>query len=279
MILVTGASGCLGSKVADLLDDVWAPDRSELDLERPADVFRTLIRMRPKVIFHAGAWTDVDACETNPQRAHVVNWVSTRAIASAAIRLDAILVYISTDYVFGGEKDLYNENDEPNPVNVYGRTKLLGEREALRVPQSYVVRTSWVFGPGGKTLLSRFLDYGAQGKPLTLITDQVSRPTYVMHLASLVLDFARGRLPFGVYHLAGSADVTYADFVKRGLELAGIKTDLRLVRSSELNRPAKRPLRSSLSSELYEALTGKRVPGWEETLEEYVEWWINSKGK
>jgi len=110
-----------------------------------------------------------------------------------------------------------------------------------------------------------------------VLKDQVSRPTYAPYLASLLMDFVRARLPFGIYHLAGATDANYLDFVSRGLELAGIKAELKPVSSSELERPARRPLRSSLSSEAYFAFTGKAVPGWEETIEEYVEWWKVSK--
>jgi len=277
MILVTGATGCLGRLVAELIDGVWAPARQDLDMERPEDLVRIICRKKPRVIVHAGAWTDVDGCEREPDRAFRVNWLATRAIASAAIKCEATLIYISTDYVFDGSKPIYYEHDEPNPVNVYGKTKLWGEREALRVPESYVVRTSWVFGPGGRSFLSAFLDMAAAGKPLTVINDQVSRPTYAPHLASLLMDFVRARLPFGIYHLAGATDATYLDFVSRGLEIAGLKAELRPVSSSELRRPARRPSRSSLSSEAYAVFTGKAIPPWEETIEEYVEWWRASR--
>lgn len=279
MILVTGASGCLGRLVADLLDGVWAPDRAELDMMRPDTIYKVICKRKPRTIVHTGAWTDVDGCEKEPEKAFTVNWLATRAIASAAIKCNATLLYISTDYVFDGAKPIYSEHDEPNPLNVYGKTKLWGEREVLRVSESYVVRTSWVFGPGGRSFLSRFLDIAASGKPLTAITDQVSRPTYAPHLASLLLDFVGERLPFGIYHLAGATDATYLDFISRGLEIAGLRANLMAVPSSRLKRPAVRPARSSLSSEAYAIFTGKNLPGWEETLEEYVERWKISKEK
>ncbi len=277
MILLTGASGCLGRLLADLLEGVWAPSRQEMDMTRPDEICKAICRKRPRAIVHAGAWTDVDGCEADPDRAFAINWLATKAVASAAIKCEAILIYISTDYVFDGAKPIYSEHDEPNPLNVYGKTKLWGEKEVLRVPTGYVVRTSWVFGPGGKSFLSRFLDIAAAGKPLTAIADQVSRPTYAPHLASLLLDFARARLPFGLYHLAGATDATYLDFVTRGLDLAGLKADVMAVSSSEMARPARRPARSSLSSWAYTALSGKGIPGWEETLKEYVEWWKASR--
>ncbi|MGC8894213.1 MAG: dTDP-4-dehydrorhamnose reductase [candidate division WOR-3 bacterium] len=279
MILLTGASGCLGRLLVDLLDGVWAPSKQDLDLSRPDDLCRTICMKRPRTIIHAGAWTDVDGCEREPERAFVINWMATRAIASAAIKCEATLIYISTDYVFDGARPIYSEHDDPNPLNTYGKTKLWGEREALRVPRGYVVRTSWVFGPGGRSFLSRFLDMAAAGKSLFAITDQVSRPTYAPRLASLLTDFARARLPFGLYHLAGATDATYMDFVTKGLEIAGLRADVRAVSSQELQRPAKRPPRSSLSSETYKTFTGKEIPGWQETLEEYVEWWKASKEK
>ncbi len=279
MILVTGSSGCLGNLLVDLLEGVWAPCRNEMDMTRPNEVCKAVCKRKPKTIIHAGAWTDVDACEADPERAFTVNWLATRALASAAIKCEATLIYISTDYVFDGTKPIYSEHDEPNPLNVYGKSKLLGEKEALRVPAGYVIRTSWVFGPGGRNFLSRFLDMAASGKTLSAITDQVSRPTYAPHLASLLLDFARMRLPFGLYHLAGATDATYLNFVTRGLELAGLKADIRAVSLSEMARPARRPSRSSLSSWTYTTLTGKAIPGWEETLEEYVEWWKASREK
>jgi len=217
--------------------------------------------------------TDVDACQMDPERAARVNWLGTRAIASAAGELGIPLAYLSTDYVFDGRKNLYTESDRPDPVNAYGMTKLMGEREVLRVRGSFVIRTSWVFGPGGRNFLSGFLDQASEGKPLFAIVDQVSCPTYAPWLARELATLVERPIPSGLYHLAGQVGVSYFDFVKKGLELAGLRAELAPCERSELKRPAPRPAMSCLCSWAYGQVTGRAIPGWEQTLKEYVSWW------
>ena len=272
MIMITGASGCVGSQLRGLLSDVWAPTRQELDLNRPDKVMDAVLSAEPDLIFHLAAMTDVDACQRRKDEAARINWLSTRAIAHAAARLDAVLVYLSTDYVFptGGP---FREYHQPDPVNFYGLSKLMGEREALRWRKSYVIRTSWVFGPGGKGFLSRFLDEASNNGRLLAVADQVSKPTYAPELAGLLAGLVDARLPFGLYHLAGETEATYFEFARLGVELAGLEAEVVPVSSDDLNRPAPRPGRSSLDSWTWKTLAGSSLSGWQKTLEEFVSWW------
>ncbi len=271
MILLTGGTGCLGRALRPLLgSDLWAPTRAELDLERVSEIEPKVLERAPEAIVHLAAWTDVDGCEREPERARRVNWLATKALASAAVKLNALFLYISTDYVFDGVKGEYREHDEPNPVQVYGLTKLWGEREALRVPRSYAIRVSWVFGPGGKSFLSKFHLLAKEGKPVKAIADQSSAPTYAPFLAQELLVFLEEGLPYGLWHLAGSEEASYYQFVREGMRALGLGEPEPIL-ASQVRRPARRPRRSFLISQAYKDFTGREVPGWREGLRHFLE--------
>ena len=250
--------------------ELWAPTREELDLENLGEIKPKVLEKAPEVIIHAAAWTDVDGCEREPGKARRVNWLATKELVSAAVELNSLFIYISTDYVFDGVKGAYREGDEPNPLQVYGLTKLWGEREALRVPRGYAVRVSWVFGPGGKNFLSRFVDLAKEGKPIKAIVDQSSAPSYAPFLARELLSFVEGSLPYGLWHLAGAEEASYYQFIKEGMRMLGLG-EPEPVLSAQMPRPARRPRRSFLISEAYKEFTGREVPGWREGLRHFLE--------
>jgi dTDP-4-dehydrorhamnose reductase len=206
-IAVTGANGGLGRAFLARTSDaheLFPFGHADLPVEDLPSVMERLVAARPEIVIHAAAMTSVDGCEEDPRRAFIVNALGTRNVALAAARAGAVLVYISTDYVFDGEKGAaYHEFDGPNPLSVYGESKLAGERETRHLaPQHLVVRTSWVFG-GGKDYLSKALARLAAGESVPAIVDLVGTPTYVGHLAERLLPMVVSGYR-GVVHLGSS---------------------------------------------------------------------------
>jgi dTDP-4-dehydrorhamnose reductase len=208
-------------------------------------------------VLHAAAWTDVDGAEDDPQGAAAVNVGGTQHVAELGVPL----VYFSTDYVFDGTKrEPYVESDAPNPLGAYARSKLYGE--AAAGDQAWIVRSSWLFGPTGKNFVRTMLGIGAERDEIAVVDDQRGAPTYVGHLAAAtraVLD-----LPYGVYHVAGGGDCTWADFAEAIFEGAGVDCRVRRITTAEFGATAPRPAYSVLRSEK----GAPELPHWREGLRE-----------
>ncbi|MGH8987169.1 MAG: dTDP-4-dehydrorhamnose reductase [Acidimicrobiales bacterium] len=240
-VLVTGAGGQLGSDLVAALGgavppagrrrallgpegkgagvDVDGADHASLPVEDRVAVLEAVLALRPDVVVHAAAWTAVDACEADPDRALEVNALGTRHVAEAAERVGAHLVYVSTDYVFDGSSTRpYVEWDQPNPLSVYGRSKLGGELECP--PEATVVRTSWVCGASGKNMVKTALRLAAGDGPLRFVDDQRGSPTFTADLASAIVTLGLDRRP-GIYHVTNAGTTTWFDFVRAVLEAAG----------------------------------------------------------
>jgi dTDP-4-dehydrorhamnose reductase len=210
-------------------------------------------------VLHAAAWTDVDGAEAQPEEAGRVNVEGTRNVAE----LGAPVVFFSTDYVFDGRKgEPYVESDEPNPLSVYGRTKLAAERE---VRDGWIVRSSWLFGWAGKNFVRTMLALGQQQDELSVVDDQRGSPTYVGHLAEATRELIER--PEGLYHLAADGDCTWAEFAEAIFDEAGLDCRVRRISTEELGRAAARPANSVLRSERPEAL---RLPHWREGLRAFL---------
>jgi dTDP-4-dehydrorhamnose reductase len=210
---------------------------------------------RPELVLHAAAWTGVDDAETDPEGAERVNVVGTRNV----VGLGAPVVYFSTDYVFDGRKHApYAESDRPNPLGVYGWTKLAGERE---VREGWIVRSSWLFGPTGHNFVRTMLRLGAERDEVAVVDDQRGSPTYVGHLAEATRPVIE--LPQGVWHVAAEGDCTWADFAEAIFEEVGLDCRVRRITTAEFGAPAPRPDYSVLRSERKEAPC---LPHWREGL-------------
>jgi dTDP-4-dehydrorhamnose reductase len=250
-ILITGAGGQLGTALAEAFPAADARDHAEFDITNPPD-----LGYRPDLVLHAAAWTDVDGAEADPAGAERVNVQGTANV----VALGAPVVYFSTDYVFDGHKrQPYVESDEPNPLSVYGRTKLEGERE---VRDGWIVRTSWLFGTTGHNFARTMVRLGAERDEVAVTDDQRACPTYVDHLALAINELLE--LPPGIWHLAAEGDCTWADFAETIFELAGLDCSVRPISSAELGRPARRPSYSVLRSERSGYVPW--VPHWREGL-------------
>jgi dTDP-4-dehydrorhamnose reductase len=250
-ILITGAGGQLGRALQEEFPGALAWTHNDWNVEAPPPPAEV------GLVLHAAAWTDVDGAESHPQDAAAVNIGGT----AHATELGAPLVYFSTDYVFDGRKpEPYVESDAPNPLSVYGRTKLHGEAAAGE--EAWIVRTSGLFGPRGHNFVRTMLQLGREQEEIAVVDDQRSSPTYVAHLAAATRELLER--PFGVWHLAAEGDCTWAEFAEAVFEQAGLKVRVRRVSSEELGRPAPRPAYSVLRSEK----DAPQLPHWREGLRE-----------
>jgi len=254
-VLITGAGGQLGHDLVractEAGDDVVACDRSRLDLTDRDSVYQAIAEVRPDAVLHAGAWTAVDACEGDPERAFAVNALGTEWVADAARRAGAHLVAVSTDYVFDGTKGTpYHEWDRPNPQSVYGRSKWAGERAVTaQAPGSTVVRTSWVCGAHGPNMVKTVLGMADRAE-LAFVDDQRGSPTLTADLAPVIRQLAVGR-HVGVFHVTNQGDTTWFGFARDVLELAGRDpAKVRAITTAELDppRPAPRPAAAVLDN-------------------------------
>lgn len=249
-VLITGAGGQLGTALAEEFPWADARPRGGLDVAGPLPAAGT-----PDLVLHCAAWTDVDGAEGDPCGARLVNVFGTRRV----VELGAPVVYYSTDYVFDGAKGSpYVESDEPNPLSVYGKTKLDGERE---LEDGWVVRSSWLFGPTGHNFVRTMLRLGAERESVRVVADQRGSPTYVGHLAGATR--ALVSLPYGLHHVAADGDCTWADFAEAIFEQAGLPCRVERISTAELGRPAPRPGYSVLRSERPGT---PRLPHWREGL-------------
>ncbi|MFL6205842.1 MAG: dTDP-4-dehydrorhamnose reductase [Acidimicrobiales bacterium] len=251
-VLITGAKGQLGTDLARTCqaagDDVVAPGRDGLDLADRDSVLTAVTGARPDAIINAGAWTAVDACEADPDRAYRTNATGVRWVAEAARLTGSHLVHVSTDYVFDGTKpEPYHEWDDPNPQCVYGRSKLGGEREVD--PGHTIVRTSWVAGAHGPNMVKTVLALLDQPE-LRFVDDQRGSPTFTADLAPALRRLAVARLP-GTFHVTNQGDTTWYGFVREILEAAGADpSKVHPIATADLDppRPAARPANSVLDN-------------------------------
>jgi dTDP-4-dehydrorhamnose reductase len=250
-MLVTGAGGALGHSLLAAFesDDVVGLDRARLDVADRDAVLQAVGQLRPHVVVHSGAWTDVDGCELDPDRAFRVNALGTRNIVEAARLSGARVVYISTDYVFDGRASRpYVEWDATDPLSVYGRSKLGGESELG--PEDTVVRSSWLCGSTGRNFVKTVVERATSDQPLRVVDDQHGSPTFTDDLATLVRRLVVERRP-GVFHVTNQGATTWFHLAREVVGLAGLDPDrVQPCTTSELDppRPAPRPLFSVLDN-------------------------------
>jgi dTDP-4-dehydrorhamnose reductase len=253
-VLITGAGGQLGRDLVGAFDgwDVVAADRRRLDVGDRDEVLGAITTLRPDVVVHAAAWTAVDACEGDPDRAFRVNALGSRHVADGCRRVGAHLCALSTDYVFDGTgTDPYREWDAVNPLSVYGRSKLAGEQEALALaPGAAVVRTSWLCGAGGPNFVRTMVRLAGEGNEVKVVDDQRGCPTFTADLAGLVRRLAAARLP-GLFHATNQGATTWWALARDVFGLAGADAALVVpipTRDLDPPRPAPRPANSVLDN-------------------------------
>jgi dTDP-4-dehydrorhamnose reductase len=270
-VLVTGAGGMLGHDVVRVAEDmrhqVVALTRDDLDVTDPARVERIITRERPGAVINCAAWTNVDGAEAAEHEASLVNAQGAGFVADAAAKVGAKVVYPSTDYVFSGESGPYGESDDPDPINAYGRTKLAGERAtALVNGQSFIVRTSWLFGPRSGNFVETMLRLGQGGGPVVVVHDQVGCPTYTGHLAVGLLRLVDSAT-YGIHHMAAQGSCSWYEFAMEIFRQAEVVTRVMASTSAMMERPAKRPANSVLISRRSVPIN---LPPWQRGLSDYL---------
>ena len=251
---------------------------SACDITAGAEVSRVFREWRPELIVHCAAYTDVDGCERDTERAFAVNARGAEIVARAAGEVGARVVYISTDYVFDGEKNCpYNEEDPTNPINVYGRSKLEGEQKTLGQgrgdPRHLVIRTSWLYGIHGANFVEK-ISAAAQSRVgqafLPVVADQVGCPTWTVHLARKIAELA-GTSATGILNVAGSGQCSWHEFACSIVEKLACSVPVRPIASATAGRAAKRPPNSVLASRRLEQMGLAPLPHWKQALEEYFQ--------
>ncbi|HXL79376.1 MAG TPA: dTDP-4-dehydrorhamnose reductase [Pyrinomonadaceae bacterium] len=276
-MLITGAGGMVGRAVSDYCrsigDQVFSYNHQGLDISAPDLILDTFKQDKPDAVVNCAAWTDVDGCELDHERAFSANARGPENLAQASRELNARLVTISTDYVFDGDKEgFYTQRDQPNPQSVYGASKLEGERRAQSsYARTIIVRTGFVFGPGGQNFLSTIVERGRRGEKLKAIADAYGTPTYSRDLAMRLRELAQLDLP-GTFHVVNAgAGVSYEVFARAALDLGGYSAmNLQSVATSSLQRPAPRPSNSRLRCLLSEAIGLTPLPFWKDSLRDFV---------
>jgi len=273
-VLITGANGILGRALSERLGGahtlyLWG--RGEADLTDEAQVRAAGKSIAFEAVIHAAAMTNVDGCESEPERAMAANRDATRFVADLARERGATLVYVSTDYVFDGSKSSpYMEEDPTHPINAYGRTKLAGE-EAARASgaRCLVVRTSWLFGAGGKNFVDTIATKLGRGENLEVVDDQRGSPTYARDLAfAIEILLRRGAL--GTVHATNSGQTTWHGLSVEIARYLGSPATIAPTTSDKVRRPAARPKYSVLSGARFRALTGESLRPWEEAVHHYL---------
>jgi dTDP-4-dehydrorhamnose reductase len=276
-ILVTGAGGLVGRALTEHCrsqgDEVFAYDHKSLDIADADKVESVIADRRPEAVINCAAWTDVDGCESNHEKARNVNALGPENLARSSCRAGALLITISTDYVFDGLKqDFYTQRDQPRPISVYGRAKLDGERLAqVENARTIVVRTGYIFGLGGTNFLSTVLARASRGDTLKVISDTFGTPTYGRDLAARLRELAIIDLP-GIYHVVNSGEgASFEMFTHEALRLANRSTVVvESVLTDSLQRPAPRPRYSKLKCLLSPAIGLSPLRTWQEGLADFV---------
>jgi dTDP-4-dehydrorhamnose reductase len=275
-ILVTGAAGMLAHDLVPVLlergHQVVPLDRAALDVTDAAAVEERLVAERPEYVVQCAAYTAVDDAERDETAAHDLNAEATGHVARACQKIGARLVYPSTDYVFSGESDRpYSPEDPTDPINAYGRSKLAGERAALEAAGSVVVRTSWLYGAGGRNFVDTILRLAGEKDFLEVVADQIGRPTWTADLSEIIAELME-RGVTGIVHATGAADPTsWHGFATEIVALSGAECRVDAIRSDRLSLPAKRPGYSVLDCTATEAGVGRPLRAWRGALARYLQ--------
>lgn len=245
-ILVTGSGGMLGQDLCPILEDegfeVIETNRETLDVTDADEVIDVLQKEIPDMVIHCAAYTNVDKAEDEPEIAHKINVSGTENLAQACAKFNITLVYISTDYVFDGEKGVkYLPDDTLNPLNVYGKTKLEGENCVKKYCKKfYIVRTSWLYGIHGKNFVETMISL-ADKPELKVVNDQIGCPTWTVELAQGIAKLIKENVPYGTYHICGSGQCSWWEFACEIFKLAKLKVNVKPCTTEEFPRKACRP--------------------------------------
>jgi len=275
-VLILGAKGMLGSDLAEEFKEynptLW--DKEELDITDEHKVHELIHELNPEIIINVAAYTDVEAAEENESLANLINASAVRYIAKAAKSINAKILHISTEYVFSGAKQAgYNEDDKPDPLNAYGRSKFRGEQELISSGcQYYLVRTSWLYGKApqrgkarGVNFIATIINKAKAGEDLKVVNDQFGRPTYTKDLSSHIHYLLKQNLDTGIYHIVNEGQTSWHGLASKALQLAQVSATIKPCVTDEFPTKAQRPK--------YSILNNNKLPklrNWEQALEDYL---------
>jgi len=282
-ILVIGAKGMLGRDLIKVLYPTFHADKrsnweildwdvDEIDIQEEKRTVSKIESFRPEIIINVAAYTDVDGCELNEEKAFAVNAEGVKHVALGALRCGAKVVYLSTDYIFDGNKrEPYLENDPPNPLNVYGRSKWKGEQYVQELVQdALIIRTEWLYGRYGRNFVTSILRQAREKKVLTIVNDQIGSPTYTVDLSEAISVLLQCDAR-GVFHVANSDLCTWYTFGQAILKLSGMeRVKVIPISSKELGRPAIRPAYSVFNCQKLKQVTGMTLRPWSEALRDFL---------
>jgi dTDP-4-dehydrorhamnose reductase len=272
-IVITGANGQLGKELERRLGPIHTVvslSKNDLDISEKEEVYKKITQLEPQIIIHAAAFTAVDQCETDRRKAFEVNSLGTGYISNAANMVGARVFYISSDYVFDGNKQSpYSEEDVPNPQSIYGISKWIGEQFVLSINNGIVIRTSWLYGHEGKNFVKTMLELAKKNKEIRVVNDQVGSPTYVNDLAETISHLLDKKN--GIYHVCNEGSCSWYIFAKAIFEEAGFDPYLvKTITTEEFGALAPRPHFSVLENK---ALLRENVQiprPWNEALKEFI---------
>lgn len=294
-ILLFGKNGQVGwelNRSLQSLDEIIALGREEADFSNPESLRNIVREIKPDVIVNAVAYTAVDKAEAEEKLAATINSVAPSILAEEALRINALLIHYSTDYVFdGAKKSPYVETDEPDPINAYGRTKLAGERAIQSSSCDYLIfRTSWVYASRGHNFLLTILKLAQEREELSIVADQIGSPTSarliaettILCIQQAMIEREKGVFSSDLYHLTSSGSTSWHGFAEQIVEIANQKLDLELkikqikaIPTTDYPTPATRPINSRLVLQKLESVFNLKMPGWRNELElclEEIDW-------
>jgi len=280
-VVITGARGMLGRELAGALQRsswgqsrrqaIHACDLDEMDITNPSEVEKQISAWRPQLVINCAAQTDVDGCESNRARAFGVNADGPLNLARVCRRYRSKLIHISTDFVFDGRgHGPYRPDDETGPLNVYGESKLAGERAVQQnLDEHLIVRTAWLFGSGGKNFVSTIRQLAQERDQLEVVKDQVGSPTYTADLSEAIIHLVQAGAE-GIYHFANAGNCSWYEFAREIVRQSGYPTKVKPIGSAKLKRVARRPAWSVLDVSRYKKATGQPVRSWQQALADYL---------
>lgn len=274
-VLVTGANGQLGYDVVKELQkqniECYGTSRQDFDIVDFEATEKFITNYMPDAVIHCAAYTAVDKAEDEQGLCYLVNASATENIAEICKKINAKMLYISTDYVFDGTKDgFYEVYDKPNPINVYGKTKLLGEQAVQRILDKYfIVRISWVFGEHGNNFVKTMLRLGKERKEISVVADQYGSPTYTVDLALLLVEMIQTD-KYGIYHATNEGACTWAEFAEEIFKIADLNVKVNHIATAEYPTMAKRPMNSRLSKKKLVINNFKTLENWQKDLKKFL---------
>lgn len=286
-LLITGSNGQLGTQLRKIIEngkseigqigeiyskaEIKYVDYDELDITNLNEVINYVSTFKPDAIINCAAYTNVDKCESDTCAAFKVNALGSRNLAIAAEKVNAKLLHVSTDYVFNGQGNIpFKEYDLPQPVSVYGKTKLLGEQYVRENCSRYfIVRTAWLYGYYGKNFVYTIMKAGKEKGHLDVVDDQRGNPTNAEDLAHHILKILLTE-EYGIYHCTGTGECSWYDFAREIISLSGINCTVSPISSDNLGRAAKRPAFSSLENMMLKATVGDEMRPWQEAIKYFI---------